>query len=475
MDSTKRGERDPFESARGFRDPNMDEFNDPAVYFAEWLYRRDCGSKMPIEDFAARHPRIAAELLRMFFDWKGIMRRCWARGGGPSESLAVELRARFGGDVDPAKYVSKETRADPDRSEKRPAPADLLRGEANSDRYRGGEEIGHGGMGTVFKVFDEDLRRDLAMKVIRNDRIGLLPRFFEEARITSQLDHPCIVPVHELGIDSQGKAYFTMKLVRGKDLREIFDMVRLGIDGWNLTRAISVLLRVCETMAFAHERNVIHRDLKPGNVMIGLHGEVYVMDWGLARVLANRNGNGARGSDANESVVRSGRHDVHDLMPSENLFSLDGEAVGTPAYMPLEQAEGKQAAVGPRSDVYAVGAMLYHLLSGLPPYHEGDENVDSAVILDRVRAAPPSPIRRGADEAPAELIAICERAMARNPDDRYASMTELGDDLRAYLEHRVVRAYRTGALAEAKLWLARNPLLAWGAVLLAAGVAGFGV
>src|SRR5688572_23514901 len=164
-------------------------------------------------------------------------------------------------------------------------------------KYRSKGEVARGGMGAILRIHDEILGRDLAMKVIlvqdegsssaaelSETRPEVLARFLEEAQVTGQLDHPGIVPVHEIGLDDQGRIYFTMRLVAGRVLSEIFLLVRTGEEGWNLTRAVGVLLKVCEATAYAHEKHVIHRDLKPANVMVGRFGEVYVMDWGLAHV-----------------------------------------------------------------------------------------------------------------------------------------------------------------------------------------------
>ena len=170
------------------------------------------------------------------------------------------------------------------------ARVDALRGEGDgpSKRYVLEGEIGRGGMGAVLEIFDADLRRRLAMKVAllpeggADDaaRIGStqLLRFLEEAQVTGQLDHPGVVPVHELGVDADGRVYFTMRLVRGQELTKVFEAVHAGDAGWNLTRALGALLKVCEAMSYAHEKGVVHRDLKPANVMVGRHGEVYVMD-----------------------------------------------------------------------------------------------------------------------------------------------------------------------------------------------------
>jgi WD40 repeat protein len=356
-----------------------------------------------------------------------------------------------------------------ERLASRPAVEGRLREEA---------EIARGGMGAILRVWDEDLRRTLAMKVslARPGEGGtgstdarLLHRFLEEAQITGQLEHPGIVPVHELGVDPDGRVFFTMPLVRGATLEQVFEKTRSGADGWSRTRALGVLLRVCEAMAFAHGKGVVHRDLKPANVMVGRFGETYVMDWGLARVLgaADRRDLRLALGDAGRSLVHTERADGR--TPDSPLATMDGDVVGTPCYMPPEQARGEIEAIGPHSDVYAIGAMLYQLLAGHAPYLEPGASHAPLEVLRRLRDGAPVPI--AARGVPEELVAICDKAMARDARARYASSAELADDLRAYLEDRVVRAHASGPVAEFRKWFARNraaALAGSAAVVLAA-------
>ena len=323
------------------------------------------------------------------------------------------------------------------------------RGEAHA-RYEVRGEIARGGMGRILAVYDQDLECERAMKVIAEDRVGTDPtaesRFVREARVTAALDHPGIVPVHELGTDGDRRLYYTMKRVAGEELGGLFRRCRAGDREWTRTRLLDVLLRVCEAVAFAHSKGVTHRDLKPANVMVGPFGEVYVMDWGLAAAP----GDPADG-DAGASGGASGGSSGGAAPPSR--LTAPGDLVGTPGYMSPEQAAGDPRAVGPPADVYAAGAMLYELLAGTRPYAEV---ADRDALLRAVRGGRPAPLATAAPGAPPELVAIAEKAMAREPGERYGEMAELARDLRSYLDGRVVAAYESGFFAEARKWVARH-------------------
>jgi len=328
-------------------------------------------------------------------------------------------------------------------------------------------------MGMILRVWDEDLRRELAMKVVLGESgqatagevtPKVLGRFLEEAQVTGQLDHPGIVPVHELGLDQRGAVFFTMRLVKGRDLKEIFDLVAghgsdKGGEEWTVTRVLWVLLKVCEAMAYAHSKGVIHRDLKPANVMVGRFGEVYVMDWGLARVLGqpDRHDLRLRREDTSLTMVQSDRRADVSHSADSVLFTMDGDVVGTPAYMAPEQARGQIDRLGPRSDVYSLGAMLYHLLTGTMPFVTADARVSQHMVLRWALEGPPRPVHSLKPDVPEELVAICDKAMAREPEQRYADMGALAEDLRAYLENRVVKAYRRGARCRRPARAARRP------------------
>jgi WD40 repeat protein/serine/threonine protein kinase len=419
------------------------------------------------------------------------------------QSFVQRLRRHFGSEVDPRIDLQDEdegaSRPPREPSSKTPTSVeDFVRRLSPTldvgTRYEIKNEVATGGMGTILRVWDGDLRRNLAMKVMHGRGSGSsaagsgegsasvdperLGRFLEEAQITGQLDHPGVVPVHDLGIDSAGRCFFTMRFVRGRELKDVLDLAREGKDGWTRTKVLGVILKVCEAMAYAHSKGVVHRDLKPANVMVGRFGETYVMDWGLARVLGRRDSHDLRlrpeAQDASGlSLVRTVRREETEQNPESPLVTMDGDVIGTPSYMAPEQARGKLEDVGPRSDVYSLGAILYYMHTGQAPYVKPGERVSPHTVLARVLEGPPTPIESLAPHEPAELVAICVKAMARDPERRYGSMLEVADDIQAFLENRVVRAYERGALAEFKKWVVRNKGMAAGlAGMLSLSVAG---
>jgi WD40 repeat protein/serine/threonine protein kinase len=415
--------------------------------------------------------------------------RSGSPGDAPHVSFVQRLRRHFGQTVDPEINLQSQTEEGPGRTGELGSSHvdDFVKRLSNNPelgaRFRILGQVAAGGMGTILRVWDEDLRRNLAMKVMHGRGRGAsepgsssgsppvdperLGRFLEEAQITGQLDHPGVVPVHDLGIDSAGRCHFTMRFVRGRELKEVLDLAREAREGWTRTKVLGVILKVCEAMAYAHSKGVVHRDLKPANIMVGRFGETYVMDWGLARVLGRHDSHDLRlkprPEDASAmSLVRTVRQDESMSNPDSPLVTMDGDVIGTPSYMAPEQARGRLEEVGPRSDVYSLGSILYYMLTGETPYVKKGERVSPHVVLTRVLEGPPVSVEKLAPQEPAELLAICAKAMAREPEDRYASMLEVADDIQAFLENRVVRAYERGSLAEFKKWVVRNRGMAAG-------------
>jgi serine/threonine protein kinase/WD40 repeat protein len=470
----------------------MDERRREAVrVVAEYVSSLEKDESIDVEVLVARRPDLESELLALQASLSKVRE---ITGDGQGRSLHAALEARVDAPL-PEIELEAESEADSSGSE------ELFRQLAGRTgafgRYRLKGELARGGQGVIVRAWDEDLRRHLAMKVVlgqtsppsppagapspvvdgRTDERTLV-RFLEEAQVTGQLDHPGIVPVHEIGLDDRGYVYFTMRLVRGDDLSEVFKRVRRGQDGWTRTGALNVLLKACEAMSYAHSKGVIHRDLKPSNIMVGRFGEVYVMDWGLARVRGRKDTRDLRlrpGEHVTLESLRTLRREEAERTPDSSLVTMDGDVIGTPSYMPPEQAMGDLDRVGLRSDVYAAGTIMYELLAGRAPYTLAGTRRSPLQILLAVQDGSPRPLDSFPEKVPPELTAICEKAMARDPGDRYATMLEFASDLRAYLEGRVVSAHQTGAVIELRKWFARNRALAASlAAALLLAIAGLG-
>jgi len=312
------------------------------------------------------------------------------------------------------------------------------------------EELGRGGMGQVLRARDEALKRDVAVKRLRPDLRDEKQRlrFIEEAQITGQLEHPGIAPVYLLGNEGKGREFFSMKVVEGRTLDNIFNAVhandRETRREFPLRRLLGIFERVCETVGFAHSRGIVHRDLKPANVMVGEHGEVWVLDWGLAKRIQDNKG---RDKSSDKGLpVASIRQDLGAEL------TLDGHTVGTPKYMSPEQARGES--IDERSDIFSLGGILYCLLTGQAPIQgQTLEAVVSNAALGKF-----TPVRRtraGRDTAPA-LCAITEKCLLKNPSDRYKHTRELLRDLRAFQAGEEVAAYPDTALMKFRRSLKRH-------------------
>ncbi len=299
-------------------------------------------------------------------------------------------------------------------------------------RYELLGEHGRGGIGVVVEAFDVELDRTVAMKQLhRTSDIGEA-RFVREAKITARLEHPGIVPVYEAGRWPNGSPFYCMKLVGDHSLH---DCIR---DAKTLTERLALVsnvLAVAEAVGYAHSQRIIHRDLKPGNVMIGEFGETVVIDWGLAKDLAEHD----------ESCTRSNG----DGTTQPDLTGA-GAVVGTPSYMAPEQACGGD--VDERSDVYSLGAMLYHVLTGQVPFH--GESAEE--VLTAVAAASPTAPRRLEPRLPDDLCAIVAKAMRRSPSDRYATAKEFAEDLRRFHTGRLVAARRYSSFSRALRWIVEH-------------------
>ncbi len=314
------------------------------------------------------------------------------------------------------------------------------------DRYQIEGEIARGGMGVILRGYDPDLGRVLAIKVLKVDlaaKPSTVQRFVDEAQICGQLQHPGIVPVYDIGRFDDGRPYFAMKLVKGRTLADILD------ERTNPTaergRFIGLFQQICQAVAYAHSKGVIHRDLKPSNIMVGAFGEVMVMDWGLAKVLT-RDAVAADSTDPDDE-----RTGIHTARFDAGHETLAGSVLGTPAFMPPEQARGEIDKMDERADVFGLGAILCVILTGRPPYNANSfeavwwmakqgQLTDAYVRLDQF----------GID---GEIRDLCKRCLTADRDDRPTDARELSAKLADYLsrqEERIKQAELSRAAATAR-------------------------
>jgi serine/threonine protein kinase len=299
--------------------------------------------------------------------------------------------------------------------------------------------LGKGGMGVVDCVWDSDLLRELAVKRVRpelraDDRAVAM--FLWEARVTAYLDHPNIVPVHDLGRSPAGDPYFAMKRVAGASFEDVLRTLRASDPDatvrWTLARRLRAIHQVCQAVAFAHRRGVLHRDLKPGNIMLGEAGEVMVMDWGLAIPVPGEAGDRLR------TVVPGG---------------VDTASAGTPLYMSPEQARGE--ALDERSDVYALGIILYELATLMRPYEGGPD------VIAQVSRGATRPVREASPQLSAALAAVIECAIRPERGERYASVQDLADDLERVIDGKSpIAEHATGLRQLARFYMSHDRRIA---------------
>ena len=297
------------------------------------------------------------------------------------------------------------------------------------------EEIGRGGQGVVFRARQKSLNRTVALKVISLGQWASkahLKRFRREAEAAASLDHPCIVPIYEVD-ERDGSCYFSMKFVEGGQLDEVTRREPMPI-----RRAVELIAKVARTVHYAHEHGILHRDIKPGNILLDAKGEPHLTDFGLAR-----------------------------LVESESSVTHTLDVLGTPSYMAPEQAVGNNTAVSNATDVYGIGAVLYQLLTGHPPFAGGATYETIRLLLDTEPRQP----RLLNPKIDRDLSTICLKCLEKDPKRRYSSALALAEDLERWLKHEPILARHTGIFARGRKWVRRNPtsaLLAASLVALAA-------
>jgi len=321
---------------------------------------------------------------------------------------------------------------------------------SDPDHYLLGAEIARGGMGRIIAARDRRLGRQVAIKELLDGSELMRARFEREVRITARLTHPSSISILEAGVWPDGRLFYVMDLVAGESLDKTIAARKTLVERLGL---LANVIAAVDTIAYAHNLDVIHRDLKPANLLCGEFGETVVIDWGLAKDLADS----ASGPDVSFGPVRRG----------DATATQDGAVIGTPAYMPPEQADGQP--VDKRADVYALGAILYHVLAGAPPY---TGKTGDAVLVD-VLTGSPEPLATRAPGTPPDLITIVEKAMARAPRDRYPSARELAAELKRFQTGQLVGSHRYTAGQLVGRWLRRHrAAVAVAGIALAVLVAG---
>src|SRR2546421_2995401 len=286
------------------------------------------------------------------------------------------------------------------------------------------EEVGRGGQGVVFRARQKSLNRTVALKVISLGQwasTAHLKRFRREAKAAASLDHPSIVPIYEVG-EREGACYFSMKFVEGGQLDEVVKRAPISI-----RQAAELIAKVARTVHYAHEHGILHRDIKPGNILLDAKGEPHLTDFGLAR-----------------------------LVETESTVTRTKDVLGTPSYMAPEQAVGNNAQLTSATDVYGLGAVLYQLLTGHPPFTGGTTYETIKLLLDTEPRQP----RLLNPKIDRDLSTICLKCLEKDPKRRYSSALVLAQDLARWLRHEPIQARRTGVFTHARKWVRRNPALA---------------
>lgn len=352
-------------------------------------------------------------------------------------------------------------------------------------RYEIQETIAQGGMSQVALAHDQHLQRTVALKILTPEMAksaGLRRRFTQEALVLGRLEHPHIIPIHDLGTDAQGRDFYTMKYVRGTNLKEVLDGLRKGraalVKQYPLARLLAIFQKICDAIAFAHSQGVLHRDLKPANIMLGEFGEVLVTDWGLAKIL------GEPEPDA-ETIHPTD----HDPTTESKPATRYGTIMGTPNFMAPEQAEGRLDDIDQRSDIFALGAILYNLLTLRPPVSGADEKE----VLEKIRAGkidPPDTFNKPEAQkatgnivlqhlperrVPEGLSAITMKALARKPSRRYATVDDLQRDLAAHQAGFAPQAEHAGRFRQFRLTLRRHRTLAAASAIIILLSLGFAI
>lgn len=374
--------------------------------------------------------------------------------------------------------LAREVQVDPDDLKEKLGIKDY----SKFDFYGATSSIGEGGVGLVLKGHDPNLGRDVAVKILRPQMRGKkssLERFIREARATAQIEHPNIVPVHEMGVHKDWGVYFTMKKISGEDLKEILYKIAENdpeyIKKYTLSKLLDIFRDVCNGIAFSHSKGLIHRDLKPENIFVGDYGEVLVLDWGLVREIKptmEKEDDDEKGSEAEDPFDSSVNIDLDDTKNPE--LTLDGFVSGTPYYMSPEQARAENKSIDHRSDIYTLGVILYQILTLRLPFDGKDirSTINAVAIGDFIPPRKKSPSRK----IPSELEAICLKAMSYDPKDRYQNVKEFIADIYHYQDDYPISAMQYSSVYRFWKLCKRHPVVSTSiSAVLVFGFLGFGV
>lgn len=466
----------------------------------------ECQIVLPIEGIAARHARLKFEpksctvtdldsvtgtfvARNRLEDLPAVSRYPVDLRFGESEAR-VELAST--GDT----VIATTVAADPNATQVDLAPAFFNPVAPRRDRiarYRLGDEIAKGGMGSIMEAEDGPLKRTVAMKLLLPHVEGdedSRRRFLREATVLGRLEHPNIVPIHELGRDENGRPFYTMKRVKGRTLAAILSAIQKGdettIGHYTLDRLLNVFAKVCDAIAFTHFNGIVHRDLKPDNIMVGEFGEVLVMDWGVAKVLNDDD-------QSAEEELRAQADANPPATPDSEIvvgtLTMDGAVVGTPHYMSPEQARGRLAEVDAQSDIFALGGILYTILTLRTPVSgRSIEEILKAIVKGDIR--PPESFNAGGGgkkntpsknifphcpngRIPTAVSAITMRALAVDKANRYQNVVQLAADIDAYRRGYATSAEELGTFGQLRLLVKRHrreliaAILIWGGLTVA--------
>lgn len=425
-----------------------------AALLATRLHHLDEAAALKIvADCQAESPAAAKQVLRSYIGENATSELIEKAAAVLAELGSREIDAwtlQLLADPSSASFDAIQTESLPERTgPARRSTADGMRNPGATERFEKLKPHAKGGLGEVSVARDRELNREVALKEIQSrfshDDTSRA-RFLLEAEVTGGLEHPGIVPVYGLGRHEDGRPYYAMRFIRGDSLKEAIDQFHSGdapvsFQSVEFRQLLSRFLDVCNAIDYAHSRGVLHRDLKPGNIMLGKFGETLVVDWGLAKV-----GDDAEAAAGGESTLKPA---------SGSMATQLGSTIGTPAFMPPEQATGNLELLGPQSDVYSLGATLYCLMTGKPPVR-GKTLAEILHCVQNGEIDPPKSIHAA---TPVPLQAICLKALSLDPLDRYPSPSQLAADIERFLADEPVSASPDPLTVHARRWVRKHPAI----------------